>query len=196
LVHQNTATADAGSTVGQEDFWTDALQLRDYETALKRENIKPAALLDQLIPRIFQAGKSIEILARLDQLIRVDAENNRPLNAHAQLYDELLANIRARLPPRPALATETAKCGGLKSANEKSANEKSASENAAQESRGQENRFREIIQAAGDDEYLARAFGSMFVSVGLLTVEGRPAAEEEEIKQNYMLEDCLLDPLR
>jgi hypothetical protein len=191
LVHQNSAAADAGSTVGHEDFWTDALQLRDYETALKREGIKPAALLDQLIPRIFQAGKSIEILARLDQLIRVDAENNRPLNAHAQLYDELLENVRARLLPRPVLATKTARCGGLNSET------KSASENAAQQSGGQENRFREIIQAAGEDEYLARAFGSMFVSVGLLTAEGRPAAEDEgEIKQNYMLEDCLLDPLR
>jgi hypothetical protein len=192
LVHQNAAAADAGSTVGQEDFWTDALQLRDYETALKRENIKPAALLDQLIPRIFQAGKSIEILARLDQLIRLDAENNRPLNAHVQLYDELLANIRARLLPRPAMVTETAR-----RTSDLNSETKSASENAAQLSRGQENRFREIIQAAGDDEYLARAFGSMFVSVGLLTVEERPAAAEEgEIKQNYMLEDCLLDPLR
>jgi hypothetical protein len=191
LVHQNAAAPDAGSTVGQEDFWTDALQLRDYETALKREGIKPATLLDQLIPRIFQAGKSIEILSRLDQLIRVDAENNRPLNAHAHLYDELLANIWARLP-RPVLATETA--GRTSDLNSET---KSASENAAQESEAQENRFREIIQAAGDDEYLARAFGSMFVSVGLLAEEGRPAAEDEgEIKQNYILEDCLLDPLR
>jgi hypothetical protein len=190
LVHQNIAAADAGSTVGQEDFWTDALQLRDYETALKREGIKPAALLDQLIPRIFQAGKSIEILARLDQLIRVDAENNRPLNAHAQLYDELLVNIRARLLPQPLLATETAR-------RTNDLNSETRSVNAAQQSRGQENRFREIILAAGDDEYLARAFGSMFASVGLLAVEGRPAAEEEgEIKQNYMLGDCLLDPLR
>ncbi len=191
MVHQNAAAPDAGSTVGQEDFWTDALQLRDYETALKREGIKPATLLDQLIPRIFQAGKSIEILSRLDQLIRVDAENNRPLNAHAHLYDELLANIWARLP-RPVLATETA--GRTSDLNSET---KSASENAAQESEAQENRFREIIQAAGDDEYLARAFGSMFVSVGLLAEEGRPAAEDEgEIKQNYILEDCLLDPLR
>ena len=168
----------------QEDFWTNALHQRDYSAALQREGIKPAAILDQLIPRIFQAGKSIEILARLNQLmptaVVLDAENNCQPTTHAQLYDELLANIRARLPARvTALAPKTA------AKSENPPPKKSA-----------ENRFQEIVQAAADDEYLARAFGSMFVRVGLLDASENPREEGVGKKNSYILEDCLLDPLR
>ena len=181
-----------------EEFWTGAFRQRDYATPLRAAGIVPAVLLDQLMPRIFQAGKSVEILARLDRLTDagvcsygVDAENNQQQRI-VQLYDEFLTNIRQRLQQRLA--------GSASSTAAAQAHAK----NAAQPKR-LEPRFQEIVQAAADDEYLAMAFTSMFVSGGLAAKENftKDSLEEEmDLLQwgcggsNYLLGDCLLDPLR
>jgi hypothetical protein len=111
------ALDDGGAAALDDDFWTGGFRLRAYASALSAEGIPraAAALWDALMPRIFQAGKSVEILARLNRLTTcaagtteyftsgVDAENNnnrRPVVGAAQLYEEFVAGIRQRLPPR------------------------------------------------------------------------------------------------
>jgi hypothetical protein len=187
LVFKNPASRAVDSSAIQENFWADALSQRDYETRLMREGIQPAALLQQLMPRIFQAGKSIEILARLDRLSApevmiagVDAENNQQLTHPPDLYEEVLASIRHRL--RTASKPAEADSGSLRGA-----------------AAGQplENRFQEIVHTVADDEYLAKAFASMFVSGGLLESCHLVQREKEDANNSpYLLGDCQLDPLR
>jgi len=83
----------------ENDFWNNVFKQRDFKRRLLAENIAPLRLLEDLDKKIFVSGKSIEILTRLDHLLRgnfrvgFDEENNSRV-----LFLDFLENLESQLP--------------------------------------------------------------------------------------------------
>jgi len=83
-----------GGVEETEDFWSSVYKQREYKQMLRKENIEPLRLLEGLDSKILSSGKSIEILHRLDRIIRSHAEDRKP----ADLFTSFLDSLTSQLP--------------------------------------------------------------------------------------------------
>ena len=134
-----------------EDVWNNTFKERQYLLRLNQEKIQPISLFVKLIKRILVAGKSNEILYKMDKLTA-----SQIIFFNVSIYNEFISNIKERIPKFSTVKSS------LKDASiaDPASNDSGVIEDdvtAANKDQG----HNEILQLAADDEFLVTAFSSL-----------------------------------
>ena len=152
-----------------EDVWNNAFKERLYLPRLTQEKIQPILLFVKLIKRILVAGKSNEILYKMDKL-----STSQIVFFNLSIYTEFLSSIKERIPKfiPPAEACTIKPAIELNSTNEFTTLNDSGideSENGHKEKDIQN--VNDILQLAAEDEFLVTAFSNL--------IKGLDSVQEE-----------------
>jgi len=127
-----------------EDVWNNTFKERQYMPRLNQEKIQPISLFVKLIKRILVAGKSNEILYKMDKLTA-----SQIIFFNVSIYNEFLSNIKERIPKFSTVKSS------LKDASivEAASNDSGVIEDDVT-AVNKDQDHNEILQLAADDEFL------------------------------------------
>ncbi len=152
-----------------EDVWNNAFKERLYLPRLTKEKIQPILLFVKLIKRILVAGKSNEILYKMDKL-----SNSQIVFFNLSIYTEFLSSIKERIPKfiPPAAASILKPAIELNSTNEfTTLNDSGIDESENGHKEKDKQNVNDILQLAAEDEFLVTAFSNL--------IKGLDSVQEE-----------------
>ena len=155
-----------------EDVWNNAFKDRLYLPRLIQEKIQPISLFVKLIKRILVAGKSNEILYKMDKL-----SASQIVFFNLSIYNEFLSSIKERIPKftPPAAATSKIPSIELNSTNDASAlNDSGIDESENGHSDKDKQDVNDILQLAAEDEFLVTAFSNLIQGLDSVQEEVQP----------------------
>ena len=156
-----------------EDVWNNAFKDRLYLPRLIQEKIQPISLFVKLIKRILVAGKSNEILYKMDKL-----SASQIVFFNLSIYNEFLSSIKERIPkftPPAAAATSKIPSIELNSTNDASAlNDSGIDESENGHSDKDKQDVNDILQLAAEDEFLITAFSNLIQGLDSVQEEVQP----------------------
>ena len=157
-----------------EDVWNNAFKDRLYLPRLIQEKIQPISLFVKLIKRILVAGKSNEILYKMDKL-----SASQIVFFNLSIYNEFLSSIKERIPkftpPPAAAATWKIPSIELNSTNDASAlNDSGIDESENGHSDKDKQDVNDILQLAAEDEFLVTAFSNLIQGLDSVQEEVQP----------------------
>ena len=155
-----------------EDVWNNAFKDRLYLPRLIQEKIQPISLFVKLIKRILVAGKSNEILYKMDKL-----SASQIVFFNLSIYNEFLSSIKERIPKftPPAAATLKIPSIELNSTNDASAlNDSGIDESENGHSDKDKQDVNDILQLAAEDEFLVTAFSNLIQGLDSVQEEVQP----------------------
>ena len=155
-----------------EDVWNNAFKDRLYLPRLIQEKIQPISLFVKLIKRILVAGKSNEILYKMDKL-----SASQIVFFNLSIYNEFLSSIKERIPKftPPAAATSKIPSIELNSTNDASAlNDSGIDESKNGHSDKDKQDVNDILQLAAEDEFLVTAFSNLIQGLDSVQEEVQP----------------------
>ena len=154
-----------------EDVWNNAFKDRLYLPRLIQEKIQPISLFVKLIKRILVAGKSNEILYKMDKL-----SASQIVFFNLSIYNEFLSSIKERIPKfTPPAATSKIPSIELNSTNDASAlNDSGIDESENGHSDKDKQDVNDILQLAAEDEFLVTAFSNLIQGLDSVQEEVQP----------------------
>jgi len=158
--------SQTGSTPADQNLWTDVFKARHYQQKLRMSNIRPVTLFVELADKILVAGKSNEILSKMEKLCSKAPQKS---DSHSTIYQQFLHNIKSRLPRQlPSQSEDDVTSYKSYHQSQKASPKTNQSQLGCskldQSEEGGCSTFADIV-ASADDEFLATAFSSMFVEM-------------------------------